>query len=255
VNLPLALGFAHDCVRLGAKADKLAWAMATLPPDEARGASPKEFLSMCGVLAVALSAAPAGEAARERALTLLEEKADDPRFRVRDAVPLALAALGANMGSALATEVTSWMDRYFHAAAVLRALDDSAWLDTFRSDEHALALDLLEAAFDLAHDAPRSAVRYPGHKALVEALASSPKALAKRFGVPTFDRLTAFAERVKVPELREVILQSLADERLKKPFGGEIERVKTAVEGSKKPPRDPARIVHGTRGRGKKRGH
>src|SRR5690348_1474785 len=95
VNLPLALGFAHDCVRLGAKADKLAWAMATLPPDEARGASPKEFLSMCGVLAVAFSAAPAPAAQRTRALALLEEKADDPRFRVRDAVPLALAALGA----------------------------------------------------------------------------------------------------------------------------------------------------------------
>src|SRR5690348_15883768 len=61
MNLDLALTFAEECVRLGPKVDPLAYRMADLPPDEARGASPKEFLSVCGVLAVGARAAAAKE--------------------------------------------------------------------------------------------------------------------------------------------------------------------------------------------------
>jgi hypothetical protein len=253
INTTLAIAFSQDCARLGARGDALAYRMATLPPDEARGASPKEFLSVCGVLAVATRAAGSKEGAvRDKALALLEDKADDPRFRVRDAVPLALATLGAKMGSELAERLASWMDRYFHAAAVLRALSDPAWLDTFRVQEHALAIGLLDQAFVLAHDAPRSAERYPGHKALVEVLGTAPRALVKRFGVPVFDQLALWAEGVKVPELRGAILANLEDAQLRKPFGAELKRIRDKVQASKKPPRDAARIVHGTRGRGKK---
>jgi hypothetical protein len=254
VNLPLAVDFAQASARLGPKVDTLAYAMANLPPDEARGASTKEFLSVCGVLAVGARATSARESAvRDRALVLLEERADDPRFRVRDAVPLALAMLGSKMEDDLAERVESWMDRYFHAAAVLRALAEPSWLETFPAESYAAPINLLHDAFLLAEGAPRSAARYPGHKALVDALGAAPKALAKRFGMPMFDRLAIWAENVKMPELREVILANLDDSQLKKPFANEIRRIKGLVEGSKKPPRDPTRIVHGTRGRGKKR--
>src|SRR5438874_1413475 len=90
MNEKLALEFSQECMRLGPKVDALAYRMAELPRDEARGASPKEFLSVCGVLGVTARAVAAKEnAARDRALALLEAKADDPRFRVREAVPLA----------------------------------------------------------------------------------------------------------------------------------------------------------------------
>src|SRR5262245_59232790 len=83
MNLSLAIEFSQHCVRLGPKADRLAYRMAELHPDEARGGSSKEFLSVCGVLAVAARAVAAREnAALDRALGLLEQKADDPRFRV-----------------------------------------------------------------------------------------------------------------------------------------------------------------------------
>jgi hypothetical protein len=259
VNLRLALGFAQDCARCGPKAEALAYRMANVPPDEARGASPKEFLSVCGVLAVAASAAAGKDAsARAKALELLEARADDPRFRVRDAVPVALAMLGAKMGPALAKTVASWMDRYFHATAVLLALSDAAWLETLSAGANGadgkIAIGLLHDAFVLARDAPRSAVRYPGHKALVEALASVPKVFAKRFGVPVFDELVALTEGLEAPELRAAILGNVEDVQLKNPFGAEIKRVKASVEASKKPPRDPTRLVEGMRGRGKKRG-
>lgn len=254
VNMNLAVAFAHDCARMGSKVDALLYEMASLPPDEARGASGKEFLSVCGVLAVGSRATAANDAALHyKALTILEDKADDPRFRVRDAVPLALAMLGSKMKRDLAERLEPWMDRYHHAAAVILALAEPSWLETFGYDDAAAPIRLLHSAFVLAHEAPRSAQRYPGHKALVEALGSVPKAVAKRFAVPMYDQLAAWAEYVRVPEMREVIVANMDDPQMKKPFGDEIKRVKQLVEAGKKPPRDPSRLVHGTRGRGKKR--
>lgn len=253
-NMSLARAFSNECGRLGRKADALAYAMAKLTPDEAPGASSKEFLVVCGVLAVGARAAVAKEnATRDKALALLEERADDPRFRVRDAVPVALATIGSKIGGDLALRLEPWMDRYFHAAAVLRALAEPAWLETFHVDDHSAPIHLLHEAFVLAHEAPRSASRYPGYKVVVEALRWVPKALAKRFGITVFDRLGIWAELVKGPEMREVILSNLDDPQLKKPYAGEIARIKERVEASKAPPRDPTVVRHGTRGRGKKR--
>ncbi|OJY25841.1 MAG: hypothetical protein BGO98_35160 [Myxococcales bacterium 68-20] len=254
VNMNLALAFAHECAGIGPKVDDLVYAMANLPPDEARGASGKEFLSVCGVLAIGNRAMVAKEnAVRDRALVLLEEKADDPRFRVRDAVPLALAMMGQKMQADLADRVESWMDRYFQAAAVIRALAEPTWLETFPHDAYYQPINLLHAAFMLAHDAPRSAFRYPGHKALVEALGSVPKAVARRFSQQMFDRYAIWAEGGKIPELRDAILLNIDDTQMKKSFREEIKRIKELVETSKGPPRDPTIIRHGTRGRGKKR--
>lgn len=252
MNQTLALVFAQECARQGARADALVQGMAALPPDEARGASTKEFLSVCGVLAVAARAA--GDASRrDAALALLEEKAEDVRFRVRDAVPLGLTMLGAKMGLALAERLLPWMDRYFQAAAVLRALAEPTWLDAIPVAAFDVPCQLLEDALTLAHDAPRSASRYPGHKALVETLGQAPKMLARRFQRPVLDRLATFAAGLKMPELRAMVLASIEDAQLKRSLSPEVKRVKDAVEGSKKPPRDPSRIVHGTRGRGRKR--
>jgi hypothetical protein len=255
MNLQLAVAFSHECARYGPKVDALAYRMANLSPDEARGASPKEFLAVCGVLAVGARGMVAKEnAVRDRALALLEQKADDFRFRVREAVPLALAMLGRKMHGALAERLEPWMDRYFHAAAVILALEQPVWLETFAVADYHAPINLLHAAFILAHEAPRSAVRYPGHKALVEALEHVPKAIGRRFGIPMFDRLQIWAEQVTVPEMREVILANLDDPQLNRSFGYEIKRIKQTIEAGKKPPRDPTRIVHGTRGRGRKEG-
>ncbi|MDF2695505.1 MAG: hypothetical protein K0S65_3888 [Labilithrix sp.] len=254
VNTKLAMAFAHHCAQTGPKVDDLIYRMANLPPDEARGASGKEFLSVCGVLAIGARAMSAKEnSVRDRALVLLEEKADDPRFRVRDAIPLALAMLGTKMTAELGDRLEPWMDRYFHAAAVLRALSEPTWLETYAYEEYDQPINLLHAAFVLAQEAPRSAFRYPGHKALVEALGWVPRAVAKRFSQQMFDRYGIWAESVKVPELRDAILQNIADPQMKKPFREEIARIRELVEASKGPPRDPTIIRQGTRGRGKKR--
>src|SRR5579859_6429088 len=117
-NLPLADAFAALCRARRGSGDAVALALAHLSPDAAPGASALEFLPVCGVLALAARAA-ADEAVRRKYLGELHARADDLRFRVRDAVVAGLARVGAAAGEALVRDVAPWMDGYFHATAVV----------------------------------------------------------------------------------------------------------------------------------------
>ncbi len=249
-NLTVAQAFAAECAARGKAADRLLFTMAQLSPDAAPGASAREFLPMCGVLGLgARAAADAGM--RGRVLAHLHDAAEDVRFRVRDAAAMALATIGEKQGDALLREVASWMDGYFQAAAVLTALADARWLSAIT--DAAECASRLDEAFVLARDAPRSAARWPGRKALVEMLGVAPAAVAARFGVAIFDRLAAWST-TEQPELREAIEKNLRGTKLAGRFADEIARVRRALDASKAIPRDPTRLVQGMRSRGKKRG-
>ena len=61
-------------------------------------------------------------------LGVIHDACDDLRFRVRAAVPEALAEIGAREGGALLDRVQTFADGYFHAAALLEALVSPPWL-------------------------------------------------------------------------------------------------------------------------------
>jgi hypothetical protein len=250
MNLAVALGFANECALRGKLADKLVDRMAALTAEEAPGASELEFLPVCGVLALATRASRDAKM-RGKVLTYLHDTAEDTRFRVRDAVAVALARVGAMAGDEVVTEVQPWMDGFFQAAAVVRALGEPLWLTTI--DDGPAVIERLDEAFLLARDAPRSATRWPGWKALVEELAKTPAGIATRFGVPVFDMLVRWAGP-EMPELREVVAKNLKDKKIGGRFHGEVQRVHTALGASAPVPRDPTAIVPGMRSRGKKRG-
>jgi hypothetical protein len=253
MNVLLAQGFANECVARGKAADRLAMGMAQLSAEIAPGASEREFLPVCGVLAVAARAAHEKKdfALQKKAVALLHEAADDHRFRVREIVPIALGRLGAVMGDKLVHELASWMDGYFHASAVLLAMTQPAFLPAIEDMD--AVLTRLDEAYALAKNAARSTSRYPGRKALVEALSVAPAQLATRFGVPVFDHLVNYAN-TEMPELREAIEKNLRAEKLASRYAPEIKRVRAALAASLPPPRDPTLAVQGMRGRGKKRG-
>jgi len=245
VNAALADGFAQICRALGGQADVVAVAMARLSADEAPGATALEFLPVCGVFALGARAA-ADEGVRTRFLAELHARADDLRFRVRDAVIDALARVGGAAGDALLKDVTPWMDGYFHAAAVVRALAHEAWLSNLHDTAPVVAR--LDEAFALARAAPRAAARYPGRKALVEALGQAPGQVAARFGVPLFDMLVRWST-VEDPELRKAIEVTLRSHRLAGRFAPEIERVRRALSAALPPPRNPDHDFGPTRDR------
>ncbi len=253
-NGPLAEAFAQSCRSRGARADALALAMAHLSADEAPGATPLEFLPTCGVLALA-ARATADEAVRATFLAELHVLADDLRFRVREAVVDGLARIGGAAGDALVEETASWMDGYFHAAAVLRALARESWLSQVHEPDGAIRR--LDEAFELARDAPRAAARYPGHKALLQALEEGPPRVALRFGVPVFDLMSRWAT-VKDPVLRDLVETVLADGRLAGRFRSELDRVRRELAATAPPVRNPdhdhgpSRDRSGARRRGRK---
>ena len=234
-NDTLADAFAQACRARGAVANPLVLAMARLTADEAPGASALEFLPVCGIAALGVRAAT-DESVRGAFLVELHAHADDLRFRVREYVIAALARIGSVIGERLLADVVPWMDGYFHAAAVLTALGSDVWLTQLHAAEPVVAR--FDDAFVLARDAPRAAARYPGRKALVDALSTVPALVAARFGVPIFDMLARWA-KVADPELRAVVEGHLMSRKLGSRYGRELERVKLALIASEPPVRNP----------------
>jgi hypothetical protein len=245
MNSDLADAFADLCRARGARADAAATALARLSADVAPGGTAEEFLPVCGVLALS-SRAAADATARARLLTELHARADDLRYRVRDAVVAGLARIGAAAGDALVADLAAWMDGYFHAAAVLRALENPAFLGAARDAPAVVAR--FDAAFTLLRDAPRAAARWPGHKALVEVLSTAPAAAALTLGAPIFDMLERWAQ-VTDPVLRDAVRQILDSRRLRGRFGAEVDRVARALAASAAPVRNPDHDVGRTRDR------
>jgi hypothetical protein len=249
-NITIAQAFAAECASRGKTTDRLLFTMAGLSPEAAPGASAREFLPLCGILGLGERAA-SDAGVRAKVLALLHDAAEDLRFRVREAVPIALARIGDELGDVLVADVASWMDGYFQATAVLLAIGNAQWLGAIDDANEAIAR--LDEAYVLARDAPRAAARWPGRKALVEALGTVPAALAARFGRPVFEKLAAWT-KTEQPELREAIEKNLRGGNLASRYADDVAMVRAAIAANTKTPRDAARIVEGMRGRGKKRG-
>ncbi len=245
-NLELGWSFAATCASVGPPAAGVVSTMARLDADFAPGGTELEFLPLAAVLAAGECAARV-PSLRPAMVALLHDAAEDKRFRVRDAVPLALMRAGAAMGPALAADLEGWTDGYFHAAAALRALTHPEWLSTL--PDAAPAVSLLSGAFALADGAPRAAERYPGYKALLDALAAAPEPLALRFGAPVFDALAAMTGTTD-PKLRALLARILSSKRLVQRHHDEVRRVQARLAATEKPVRDPRSLPRATRKRG-----
>ncbi|MFO0665303.1 MAG: hypothetical protein U0174_15210 [Polyangiaceae bacterium] len=248
-NLKLAEAFGEECATIGPSIDHLLEQMLHLSPDFAPGDTDWEFVPTCAVYGFAARARKDVKF-RRKVLPLLHEAADDLRFRVRDAVPQALASIGALDGDAWVRELASFTDGYVYAVAALKALAEDRFLNEIHDAEAVCAR--LDECFVLAREAPRSAERYPGMKALIDALGKTPGLVAIRFGTPVFEVMKTWCT-VKEPMLREAIEKNLVGSRLEGRFRDEIRGVRAALEASAPVRRDPTTFVGKTRGRGKKR--
>lgn len=245
-NLSLAATFAQSCAS-DARAAALATKMAGLEADAAPGGSPLEFIPLCGVLAAGAIAARQPKT-RTAMVKILHDACDDLRFRVRDVVPAALALIGAREGGALLAELEPFTEGYFHAASLLRAMTSQEWLPQIEDPEP--AVEALVRAFQLADEAPRSAERWPGYKALIEALEACIAPLALRFGEPVFAAAAGFA-RTDDPHLRDSIKKALSrDKKLRARFPTELAAAMGALDARTKAPRDPRSLPRPTRKRG-----
>jgi hypothetical protein len=249
MNKRLADAFANASGQRGASADAVLLALARLPPERAPGATALEFLPVCGLYALGVRAAT-DEMVRGRFLSELHGHADDVRFRCREAVIQALVRIGRATGDRLVRDAATWMDGYFHAAAVLRAVCAEPWLGCVHDVDEVIAR--FDQAFSLVSGAPRAAARWPGYKELLLALETEPSRLALSFGAPVFAMLVRWSA-TEDPVLRRVVAGVLRSRTLAGRHRSEMDRVRLALEAARPAPRNPDHDVGPTRDRSRNR--
>jgi len=260
-NLRLAAAFGAEMAALPGTVGRL---LSRLGADDAAPDTPQVFLPIAaaygwvGRLRTGLDV--------DQAWPALAELAADERVPVRLGTLDALSsfALRAGCGDALVSRALGWLDdedreRCFGTAAlvvevfanrqVLAALEDLPPL-----------LDYLARAIETVASAPRSAERSDNRRRL---LLSLPQTLAAVVvGVGGDERGTAWLEvqctQALHPDVREALSTAILRSRANKKAQGQnaavTARLRAALEGSAKPPRDPTRKRPGSdRGKASRR--
>jgi hypothetical protein len=95
-------------------------------------------------------------------------------------------------------------------------------------------------------------MRYPGYKALLEALRKAPAALVARHGGTVLEEVHRWTSLRNV-DLREAAAAAVNDERTKARFGDAVEQIYKARDAAVPVPRDGKKVDLPTRKRGKRR--
>jgi hypothetical protein len=206
-----------------------------------------EYQALVGALALGArwAAGLDGSSASER----LQAMAEDPRRHVRGAVVRAVRRFVEQRGDAGVRELSAWTDGYLQAHAVLEALADRTLLARLQDEGPALAR--LDEAFALADRSPRAAERSEGLRTLRRGLPGQIAVFAARFS----ETLAWLTERTACtrPETRDVVVEAIRALRKSATALSETDRLTASLEATAPAPRDPTRIVHGTRKRSKGR--
>jgi hypothetical protein len=199
---------------------------------------------------------------REQAWPALQELAADERASVRLATREALIVFGMGAGAPGAAELLrrglAWLDdpdhrrRFASAASMVGVLSDARVLSLFGAA--GAVCEYLSRVVDGVAGAPRAAERLDSRRRLLSSLAPACAAVAahRRDG----DRGVAWLEgecaRARHPDVRGVLSDAVLRVRSAGNAGGAstVDRLRRALEGSAKPPRDPTRRRPG-HGRGK----
>jgi len=84
--------------------------MAEVPAEQAPVNDPREFIAFCGTLGLAAVGSSAPEFT-DRAMAALQRLANDPRWRMREAVCMGLQRLMASHGGEVWAELANWIPR------------------------------------------------------------------------------------------------------------------------------------------------
>jgi hypothetical protein len=236
-RLELSREIGHAIARERARGSKLARSLAASEREEAKL-----------VAAAAFAASLVSGGGRAEPLAALQELAEDPRAVVRIGVIDAVRTFVTADVAAGIAELAAWTDGFLQAHVALEALVDRQILANLPGAD--AVRPLLDAAFHLADAAPRAADRWQGVRVLRQGLPAQIAAFVGRFS-ELFAWLLERAAATR-PETREV-LEATAEALLRASFRRtDVEVLRAALAKSAKAPRDPSRIVHGTRKRSRR---
>jgi hypothetical protein len=250
-NLRLAAAFGAELAGSRVAPQTVARLLALLGDSDAEAEKPAIFLPVAaahGWVAMIL----AGHE-RDRGWSALAELAADGRTPVRlgalDALALFAARREGRRADVLVERAGRWLDHedrevLFGAAAVVVEVFGDARVLAALADPEAF-LDYLSRAIEAVADAPRAAERSDARRRLLMAL---PRTLAAVVSNLTRDDLgagwlEAECVRARHPDVREVLSNTVvrfASRGADAP-AEVVQRLRIALEGSAKPPRDPTR--------------
>jgi hypothetical protein len=236
--------------------------LARFATSDAAPDTPEVFLPIAAAYGFAARIA-AGRDQREGWQTL-GELAGDERAPVRVGTREALLAhaLRPGGGAELLSAAVDWLQhndrelRYGATGVALEVLSDRRVVATIGSPQP--LLDFLTAVIDEAAAAPRSAERSDARRRLLLSLpaACGAAVVTIRGGDLGAAWLEGECTRARQPDVRRALSDAILKLRHVAPGPGAetIQRLRSALEGSAKPPRDPTRRRPGTdRGRDSRR--
>jgi hypothetical protein len=201
----------------------------------------------CNVMSARLASGK-GSSIHGSAFERLHDLADEVDQQRRGAVIEALTSALVRRGPVLAARLSAYTNGFLHAHVALEALTRREVLDVLGNENEVLAR--LTEAFDLADDSSRAAERSQGVRVLRAGFPAQITRMAQRFGAV----VTWIEEQTtrKRPETRAIVAETIGKLR---PVIGEAEaaRLRGLLEATAPLPRDPSRIVQGTRKRSRGR--
>ncbi len=249
-NVELAAAVGEELALAGGPgADALLVTFLAVGERKAQGRNPEVYLPY--VAAFALAARIVRGRGESGAWADLHGLAGDGRALVREGVVTALTRAALSRPALVAEfleRASSWTDGFLHAAVALELLTTKPFLET------PLDIDVLRArldeAIDLAENAPRSAERSQGRRRLLETIEQAlvPLLMRHRSLGPWLQGKLGSQQ----PELRtafEGLVQRLS--RAGAPLDL-LEPLRSELDRSAPPRRDPTTFRGPTRGRGRK---
>jgi len=223
-NLELAAAFAEEA------SSPLIWRYAALLPGAAPGSTAREFLAFCGVLGLGRFLV----GGNEKAARLLRARASDPRWRVREAVAMALQTLGDGDMTRLQKLADDWASgTFFEQRAAVAALCEPRLLHR-KSDAQATLkiLDRITTALQRASERGEE-----GFRVLRKALGYGWSVAVAALPVEGKRRMEAWLE-AEEPDVRWIMSENLKKNRLARLDPGWV-RACQAKLARKKGPRRP----------------
>jgi hypothetical protein len=250
-NLRLAAAFGAEVASLSAASASVVRLLDHLGASDAKADEAAVFLPIAAAYGW-VSLLQAGRE-QERAWSAVAELAADDRTPIRlgtlDALTTFAARREKHPADALLAQALDWLEHedrqvlFGAAAVVVEVFGDSRTLSALTHPE--LLLDYLSRAIDAIADAPRAAERSDARRRLLLALPRTLGAVVS--SVSRGDRgvewLDAECTRARHPDVREALSNTLARFAARDADPGAVvaQRLRRALEGSAKPPRDPTR--------------
>ncbi len=204
-----------------AKPWTLCIAMASIPADEAPVNNPHELIPFCGVIGIGVTGAVCPEFF-DQAMAMLKIRANDSRWRMREAVPMALQKLLAKRGQDTLRELSTWANgSLLEMRAAAAAVAEPALLKDPALAEAALQLHCCIFERVLATRERKSEEFKALKKGLAYTLSVVVCAAASE-GFALISHLLAVGD----PDVQWIVKENLKKNRLIKKFPVEVEAIK-----------------------------